>query len=36
VAGLLRNLGIECFHVGEIGMSAAPDVEILDYADSFG
>ena len=32
----LRSAGIECTHVGEIGMSASSDIEILDYARDAG
>src|SRR5689334_9310552 len=31
-AGRLRDLGYECIHVGEVGMSAAGDYEILEFA----
>jgi len=31
-AGRLRDLGYECIHVGEVGMSAAGDHEILEFA----
>ena len=31
-AGRLRDLGYECIHVGEVGMSAAGDREILEFA----
>ena len=31
-AGLLRALGYECMHVGEIGMGGAADDEILTFA----
>mgnify|MGYP004702495573 CR=1 FL=1 len=31
-AGRLRDLGYECIHVGEVGMSAAGDEEILGLA----
>lgn len=31
-AGILRHLGYECIHVGEVGMSAAADEEILGLA----
>jgi predicted nuclease of predicted toxin-antitoxin system len=31
-AGLLRELGHECAHVGEVGMARAPDREILAWA----
>jgi predicted nuclease of predicted toxin-antitoxin system len=31
-AGLLRTLGYECIHVGEIGMWRATDDEILTFA----
>ncbi len=31
-AGRLRDHGYECIHVGEIGMSAADDDEILEFA----
>jgi predicted nuclease of predicted toxin-antitoxin system len=31
-AGRLRDLGYECIHVGEVGMSAADDHEILEFA----
>ncbi len=31
-AGRLRELGYECIHVGEVGMSAASDEEILELA----
>jgi predicted nuclease of predicted toxin-antitoxin system len=31
-AGRLRDLGYECIHVGEVGMSTAPDEEILRLA----
>ena len=30
----LRNLGYECIHVGEVGMSTAVDEEILGFAQS--
>ena len=33
-AGLLRNSGIDAIHVGEIGMAAAKDAEILQYASN--
>jgi predicted nuclease of predicted toxin-antitoxin system len=32
----LRSAGLACTHVGEIGMSAASDTEILDYARAAG
>ena len=32
----LRTASIECRHVGEIGMPAASDTEILDYAAANG
>jgi predicted nuclease of predicted toxin-antitoxin system len=32
-ASLLREIGYDCIHVGEIGMWAAPDREILAWAD---
>jgi len=31
-ASTLRDLGYECFHVGEVGMSTAADEEILGFA----
>ena len=31
-AGKLRELGYECIHVGEVGMSTATDEEILRFA----
>jgi predicted nuclease of predicted toxin-antitoxin system len=31
-AGRLRDLGYECVHVGEVGMSMADDEEILRFA----
>jgi predicted nuclease of predicted toxin-antitoxin system len=31
-AGRLRDLGYECVHVGEVGMSAADDEEVLRFA----
>ncbi|HLG98280.1 MAG TPA: DUF5615 family PIN-like protein [Bryobacteraceae bacterium] len=31
-AGKLRDLGYECLHVGEIGMSTADDPAILAFA----
>ena len=31
-AGRLRDLGYECVHVGEVGMSTAADEEILSFA----
>ena len=31
-AGRLRDLGYDCIHVGEVGMSAANDEEILGFA----
>ena len=31
-AGILRHLGFECIHVGEVGMSAAADEEIIGLA----
>jgi predicted nuclease of predicted toxin-antitoxin system len=31
-AGRLRDLGYECIHVGEVGMSAAGDCQILEFA----
>jgi predicted nuclease of predicted toxin-antitoxin system len=31
-AGRLRDLGYQCIHVGEVGMSAADDHEILEFA----
>lgn len=31
-AGALRELGYECVHVGEVGMSTAADEEILRFA----
>jgi predicted nuclease of predicted toxin-antitoxin system len=31
-AGRLRELGYECVHVGEVGMSTAADEEILRFA----
>jgi predicted nuclease of predicted toxin-antitoxin system len=31
-AGKLRDLGYECVHVGEAGMSSAADEEILEFA----
>lgn len=31
-AGLLRDRGIDAIHVGEIGMAAAKDADILQYA----
>ena len=31
-AGLLRDSGIDAIHVGEIGMAAAKDADILQYA----
>lgn len=31
-AGGLRDLGYECIHVGEVGMSTATDDEILAFA----
>lgn len=33
-AGLLRNKGIDVIHVGEIGMAAAKDAEILERASN--
>lgn len=35
-AGLLRDSGIDAVHVGEIGMAAAKDAEILQYAKREG
>jgi predicted nuclease of predicted toxin-antitoxin system len=32
----LRNAGIECTHVGEIGMSASSDTDIPEYARAAG
>jgi predicted nuclease of predicted toxin-antitoxin system len=32
-AKLLRNSGIDTLHVGEIGMAAAKDIEILEHAE---
>ena len=32
----LRAAGVECTHVGEIGMSAASDTDILEYARDAG
>lgn len=32
----LRSAGVECIHVGEIGLSAASDTEILEYARAAG
>src|SRR5690349_8235739 len=31
-AGRLRDVGYECIHVGEVGMSAAHDHQILEFA----
>lgn len=31
-AALLRSLGHECIHVGEIGMSTAADEEVLAFS----
>jgi predicted nuclease of predicted toxin-antitoxin system len=31
-AGRLRDLGYDCVHVGEVGMSTASDEEILGFA----
>jgi predicted nuclease of predicted toxin-antitoxin system len=31
-AGRLRDLGFQCVHVGEVGMSRAADEEILGFA----
>lgn len=31
-AGLLRSAGMRCTHVGEVGMSTAADLEILEWA----
>ena len=31
-AGILRDLGYDCVHVGEIGMSTAADEQILSFA----
>src|SRR4051812_8285614 len=31
-AGRLRDLGYECIHVGEVGMLAVDDLEILEFA----
>lgn len=33
-AKLLRNAGIDTLHVGEIGMAAAKDIQILRHAES--
>jgi predicted nuclease of predicted toxin-antitoxin system len=35
-ADQLRRSAVECTHVGEIGMSAAPDAEVLEYAAAKG
>jgi predicted nuclease of predicted toxin-antitoxin system len=35
-ADQLRTTSVECSHVGEIGMSAASDTEILEYAEANG
>ncbi|MEB4591979.1 DUF5615 family PIN-like protein [Candidatus Thiothrix sp. Deng01] len=35
-AGLLRQVGIDAIHVGEIGMAAAKDVDILHHASKEG
>jgi predicted nuclease of predicted toxin-antitoxin system len=35
-AAQLRSVGLQCTHVGEIGMSASADVDILEYARSGG
>lgn len=32
----LRSAGVDCTHVGEIGMAAASDTEILEHARSAG
>jgi predicted nuclease of predicted toxin-antitoxin system len=31
-----RTTSVECSHMGEIGMSAASDTEILEYAEANG
>jgi predicted nuclease of predicted toxin-antitoxin system len=35
-AALLRELGIDAIHVGELGKSAAPDEEIIEHARTSG
>lgn len=32
----LRSVGIDCTHVGEIGMAASSDIDILEYARHAG
>lgn len=35
-ARLLRETGFDALHVGELGMSASSDIEIMQYADQQG